>query len=80
LLGVLRGLAGMVVLSGYPSEIYDELLPDWTRVDKTGAFADGAQIRTECLWLSPATAAALHPKLNLGEGDAGGSSTPSSKS
>lgn len=54
LLGFLKTLTGMVVLSGYPSELYDEtLLGDgWKRCERT-ARADGARIRTECLWLSP---------------------------
>lgn len=49
---VLHECQGMVVVSGYPSALYDELYGDWKRVDRT-AFADGAQKRTECLWLSP---------------------------
>jgi DNA adenine methylase len=62
LAGVLHSVVGMVVLSGYPAPLYDELYADWTRVS-TDARADGAAKRTECLWLSPATVAALHPKL-----------------
>lgn len=53
LLEQLLELEGMVVLCGYPSEIYDELLPGWRRIDRK-AFADGALERTECLWLNPA--------------------------
>jgi DNA adenine methylase len=48
----------MVVLSGYPSPIYDEALPDWRRVE-IAALADGARPRTEVLWINPACAAAL---------------------
>lgn len=29
------GIAGMVVLSGYPSALYDESLPDWRRIEIT---------------------------------------------
>jgi len=55
---VLRGLEGMVVLSGYPCDLYDrELYPDWSRVERR-ALADGARERTEVLWLNPAAAAA----------------------
>lgn len=54
----LRGLRGMVVLSGYPSELYDELFRDWTRIDRP-ALADGARPRTECLWLNRAAMDAL---------------------
>ena len=50
---VLRNLKGMVVISGYPCELYDdELYPDWTRIERK-TFADGARKRIEVLWLSP---------------------------
>lgn len=55
LLAALRQLEGMVVLSGYPSPVYDEVLRGWTRIDRA-ALADGALPRTECLWLNPACA------------------------
>lgn len=55
LLTFLRGLRGMVVLSGYPSALYDEALPDWQRVERK-ALADGASPRTEVLWINPAAA------------------------
>lgn len=58
LLDVLRRLAGMVVLSGYPAPLYDEQLARWRRIE-TEAMADGARPRTEVLWLNPACAAAL---------------------
>lgn len=53
LLTFLRGLRGMVVLSGYPSGLYEEMLGDWHRAERT-ALADGARKRTEVLWLNPA--------------------------
>jgi DNA adenine methylase len=49
----LRAVEGMVVLSGYPSELYDDALVDWKRVTRT-ALADGARERTEVLWINPA--------------------------
>ena len=52
LLTALRGLKGMVVLSGYPCPIYDEALADWRRVERK-ALADGARERTEVLWINP---------------------------
>lgn len=56
---VLRIVEGMVVLSGYGCGLYDdELYPDWHRVERE-ALADGAQKRTEVLWISPRTWAAL---------------------
>lgn len=54
----LHGLAGMVVLSGYRSDLYDEMFSQWLRVD-VRAFADGAAERTESLWLNGACASAL---------------------
>lgn len=58
LLEFLTDLRGMVVLSGYPAALYDEMLPGWTRVERE-ALADGAQPRTEVLWLNPAATAAM---------------------
>lgn len=59
----LKCLRGMVVLSGYPSELYDSLYADWTRVDRQ-SMADGAQPRIECLWLNDAAVAALPCRQN----------------
>jgi DNA adenine methylase len=60
LLKFLDGLEGMVVLSGYPSALYDDTLKHWLRVT-TGAHADGAKDRTEVLWINPAAAAKIDP-------------------
>ncbi len=49
----LHELEGMVLLSGYPCPLYDELYDDWYRVERH-AHADGARSRIECLWLNPA--------------------------
>jgi len=57
LLDFLRGLTGMVVLSGYPSPLYDDALSGWLRVERK-ALADGARARTEVLWINPSAAAA----------------------
>lgn len=55
----LRFVKGMVVISGYACELYDqELYPDWTRVE-FDALADGARPRTEVLWLNEAAKLAL---------------------
>lgn len=53
LLETLTQLEGMVVLSGYRCDLYDDTLKSWARRDRT-AFADGARKRTESLWLNPA--------------------------
>ena len=56
----LRALRGMVVLSGYPCDLYDqELFSDWER-HECRALADGAKERTEVIWLNPACSEALH--------------------
>jgi DNA adenine methylase len=58
LLEFMKGLEGMVVLSGYPSELYDDTLAGWRRVTKE-THADGASDRLEVLWLNPAIARRL---------------------
>lgn len=58
LLSLLTRVRGYVVLSGYRSELYDDALTGWHRVEYA-AQAQDATGRTECLWLSPSTAAAL---------------------
>ncbi len=51
LANVLKEVSGMVMLSGYPSILYDDLYGNWKRETKI-AFADGARRRTECLWFN----------------------------
>lgn len=56
---VLRSVVGMVVLSGYPCDLYDkELYPDWRRFERQH-LADGAKKRTEVLWLNHAAASKM---------------------
>ncbi len=56
---VLKGACGMIVLSGYPCDLYDkELYPGWWRREKQHR-ADGARPRTEVLWLNVAAQMAL---------------------
>lgn len=57
LLDFLDGLQGMVMLSGYPHNIYDDRLKHWTRITRK-ALADGARARIEVLWLNPSATAA----------------------
>lgn len=61
LLQSLRQLKGMVVLSGYPSALYDQHLDGWSRHTTTSRIAAGrgGAIRQECTWLNPACTAAL---------------------
>lgn len=51
---VARSMQGYVIVSGYDSELYDELFSDWRRIDYT-THADGARDRIELLWISPNT-------------------------
>lgn len=62
LLEQLRSLHGAVVLSGYPSEVYDDGLPGWRRVE-CAAMADGARPRREVLWINPRAVAMADQQL-----------------
>lgn len=50
LASVLNELTGMVMVSGYPCGLYEELFAGWKRIQKR-ALADGARERIEVLWL-----------------------------
>ncbi len=60
LLEVLKKLQGAVVLSGYPSALYDASLAGWRRVERE-AMADGARPRVEVLWMNEAAIAPPPP-------------------
>lgn len=49
----LHAVDGMVIVSGYPSTLYDELYAGWETADRL-AVTNGGGKRTERLWLSPA--------------------------
>lgn len=51
LLRFLCGLKGMVALSGYRCELYDDMLSGWQRFDKPSR--SGKSDRTESIWLNP---------------------------
>jgi DNA adenine methylase len=55
---VARSLEGMVVVSGYPCPLYNELFEGWERFERP-AYADGARERTEVVWLNAACSIAL---------------------
>jgi DNA adenine methylase len=60
---VLRALKGMVILSGYPCDLYDkDLFADWHRVERQH-LADKAQERTEVLWINEAAASRLEKQV-----------------
>ncbi len=58
LLEALTRLDGYVVLSGYDSELYRDILKGWSlaTLDVQASSNAGTVSRTECLWLSPRTA------------------------
>jgi DNA adenine methylase len=58
---LLNSLKGRVVLSGYPSPLYDELYRGWARHEKE-ACGDHGSRRLEVLWLNPACSGAA-PKV-----------------
>lgn len=60
---VLRTVRGMVVLSGYASELYAELYDDWKMLTKSTT-TNGNNTAIECLWLSPSTQRAQTPLFN----------------
>lgn len=64
LLATLNQLQGMVVLSGYPSELYTNAPACWTMNTTTARISAGrgGDTRTECLWLNPACMDALHQR------------------
>lgn len=49
---LLHGVAGQVILSGYPSDLYASLYGDWRRFDRTVSKDNGAGAATECLWIN----------------------------
>lgn len=65
---VLHACDGMVIVSGYPSQLYEELYAGWHRSERA-ALADGGSTgrseRTEVLWLNEACSRALHADAGL---------------
>lgn len=58
LLETLLGLSGMVMLSGYQSDLYEDVLTGWKKVEIKARISSGrgTDTRTECLWMNPAAA------------------------
>lgn len=44
-------LKGVVIICGYPSDLYNDLFKNWYQVNRK-AFADGGNARIECLWIN----------------------------
>jgi DNA adenine methylase len=62
---VLHRVSGMVALSGYPSDLYDDLYGSWERFERA-TIADSAKVVTEVLWLNPAATVAAHQQTLFG--------------
>lgn len=59
LLNTLLELEGKIILSGYPSELYDDILKGWKKVETNARISSGrgTDLRTECLWINQAAQA-----------------------
>lgn len=68
LAAVLRGVKGMVMLSGYDCPLYTELYEGWERIERKH-MADGARARIEVLWFN-AAAWKNRPQMHLLEAGA----------
>ncbi|MER1998823.1 MAG: DNA adenine methylase [Lysinibacillus sp.] len=53
LLKILNEHSGFVLLSGYDSELYNDMLPGWNKITKM-ATTEAATSKEEVLWLNPA--------------------------
>jgi DNA adenine methylase len=52
LLELLKSVQGQVMIAGYPSPLYDDLLADWQRIEREHfARANGVRKATEVLWI-----------------------------
>jgi DNA adenine methylase len=64
LIKLLLSLNGMVLLSGYDSELYNDMLTGWQKV--TADFvAQSGEFRTEVLWISPSAQDAAQRQIPL---------------
>lgn len=65
LLTCLVGLEGMVILSGYDSEIYNDTLKGWSKEEKASRISAGrgTKVKQECLWISPSCQNALNDEI-----------------
>lgn len=69
LLEALLDIQGMAIISGYHSDLYDDLLKDWDLVEKDTQGTANGDPRTEVLWLSPNMQVARLPLLHLSDLD-----------
>ncbi|MBX9901450.1 MAG: DNA adenine methylase [Burkholderiaceae bacterium] len=64
LIETLLNLKGFVVLSGYPSDLYQSRLAGWEKFETASRIssARGTALRTECVWINPQCSDALANK------------------
>lgn len=64
LLSSLKALSGFVIVSGYPSDLYQAELKGWSMNTTQARISAGrgGSTRQECLWINPACMDALHSK------------------
>lgn len=65
LLKVLNSHRGFVLLSGYDSDFYNDLLPGWRKISKM-ATTEAATVKKEVLWINPQIIESNH-QLNIFE-------------
>lgn len=67
LLQVLLELEGMVVVSGYDSELYNDMLAGWETFQTKSRISAGrgTALRTEVVWINPASSDALNSRGGL---------------
>ena len=53
----LRAIQGMAIISGYPSDLYNDLLRDWARFETTARTTNTPNVAREVIWVSPAAVA-----------------------
>ena len=57
LLSALQRIEGMAIISGYPSDLYEECLADWSRYEHPSRTTNTSNVATEVIWVSPAAEA-----------------------
>lgn len=68
LLETLRACHAMVVLSGYPNALYDDLLDGWTTRTTTARVNHSHSTKVEKLWINQSANERLYPLFNMGLG------------
>jgi DNA adenine methylase len=53
LLTLLLSVKGRVMIAGYPSVLYDDMLASWQRITRPHRASGSVRLRTEVLWISP---------------------------